>query len=134
MDKLNYLKSTSQKARDYVKVSRSFRQPTFKDRVNYKGYITRPFKHDWALMTQMHDLRLWTLAYAPSRTNNLQRIQELHLLNNEMWYLTFNSMWKRAFLFVIIWFFITRVFKSKFLNQGNFDSHDTVWRDNGSTM
>jgi len=37
-------------------------------------------------MAHMHDLRVWTIAYAPSKSNNLQRMQEIHRLNNEMWY------------------------------------------------
>ncbi len=70
MDKLNYLKSFKQTGRDYCKLQRSFRQAAFKDRVSTE-YIKTPFKHDWVLLTQMHDLRTWTLAYAPSRSNNL---------------------------------------------------------------
>ena len=50
MDKLNYLKSNKQVVRDYYKVSRSFRQPTFKDRVS-TPYLKTPFKHEWGILT-----------------------------------------------------------------------------------
>lgn len=69
-----------------MRVNRNYRQAEFKDRFLVPGKKV-PFKHDWALMAHMHDLRVWTLAYAPMRINNLQRMQELHHLNNEMWYI-----------------------------------------------
>ena len=37
-------------------------------------------------MAHMHDLRVWTICYAPNKTSNLQRMNEIHRLNNEMWY------------------------------------------------
>lgn len=73
-------------------------------------------------MAHMHDLRVWTLAYAPSRFNNLQRLQEIHLLNNEMWYMFSNALWKRIIAMMVFWVLTTRVLKKKFVNFGNFDS------------
>ncbi len=70
MDKLNYLKSAKQQFRDMTRLSRSYRQPTFIDKFLQPG-LKVPFKHDWAILAHMHDLRVWTLAYAPSRYNNL---------------------------------------------------------------
>jgi hypothetical protein len=70
----------------------------------------------------MHDLRVWTLAYAPSRINNLQRLQEIHQLNNEMWYLVSSALWKRILVLFVFWFLTTKIYKKKFMNQGNFDS------------
>jgi hypothetical protein len=70
----------------------------------------------------MHDLRVWTLAYAPSKHNNLQRLQEIHLLNNEMWYMISNAMWKRIIGMIVFFFLTTRIFKERYMNQGNFDS------------
>ena len=61
-----------------------------------------PFKHSWAMLSHMHDLRLWTIAYSPSKINNLQRLQELHRINNEALYLIQSSLWKR----IILGFFI----------------------------
>ena len=80
MDKLTYLKTKKQALRDLTKLSRSYRQPEFKDQFLEPGRKI-PFRHDWALLAHMHDLRVWTLAYAPSRLNNLQRMQEIHQLN-----------------------------------------------------
>ena len=33
-----------------------------------------PFKHTWANLAHMHDLRVWTLAYAPLKVGALQRM------------------------------------------------------------
>ena len=71
----------------------------------------------------MHDLRVWTIAYAPSRLNNMQRIQEIHHLNQEMWYQVSNATWKRIFVMIGLWFFVTRVAKGKYMNQGMFDTY-----------
>ena len=73
MDKLSYLKSTKQNIRDYLRLSRSYKQATYEDRFLKRGEKV-PFKQSWALMAHMHDLRVWTVAYAPSRINNLQRL------------------------------------------------------------
>ena len=77
MDKLNYLKTNKQAFRDLCRISRSYRQAKYEDRFLQKDAKV-PFKHSWALMAHMHDLRVWTLSYAPTRINNLQRLQELH--------------------------------------------------------
>ena len=70
----------------------------------------------------MHDLRVWTLAYAPSRLNNLQRMQEIHMLNNEMWYMVSNAMWKRILAMIAIWIFVNRVAKNRFMRHGMSDT------------
>ena len=77
MDKLNYLKSAKQNFRDFTRLSRSYRQPVFEDKILQSG-LKAPFRHDWGVLAHMHDLRVWTLTYAPSRMNNLQRLQEIH--------------------------------------------------------
>lgn len=121
MDKLTYLKSTKQSLRDFTRLSRSYRQPTFEDKFLAPGAKV-PFRHDWAVLAHMHDLRVWTLAYAPSRLNNLQRLQEIHKLNNEMWYMVSSSLWKRVLIMAALWIFVTRFAKHKYMNQGMFDS------------
>ena len=73
MDKLNYLKNNRTAFRDLCRMSRNYRQATYKDEFLDKGH-KMPFSHQWKIMAHMHDLRLWTLAYAPSRHNNLQRL------------------------------------------------------------
>jgi hypothetical protein len=70
MDKLNFLKSKKQIFRDWTRISRSYRQPEFKDQFLQSGEKL-PFSHDWKSLGHMHDLRVWTLAYAPSRLNNI---------------------------------------------------------------
>ena len=73
MDKLNYLKTNRQAFRDLCRMSRNYRQPEYKDTFLREGEKV-PFKHEWRILAHMHDLRLWTLAYAPARKNNLQRM------------------------------------------------------------
>ena len=73
MDKLTYLKTSRQAFRDTLRLSRNYRQSTYVDRFLQPGQKV-PFKHSWSLMAHMHDLRVWTIAYAPSRLNNLQRL------------------------------------------------------------
>ena len=73
-------------------------------------------------MAHMHDLRVWTLAYAPTQKNNLQRMQEIHQLNNEMWYMVQNSLWKRVIVGIVLWIFVTRVAKDRYMNHGMFDT------------
>ena len=92
------------------------------------------FKHTWAQMAHMHDLRAWTLAYSPTRKGNVQRLQELHLLNQEMWYMKYMAMWKRIFIGIGLWFFVTRVRGSTYMKQVNYDSHDAHWRDTAAHM
>ena len=85
-------------------------------------------------MSHMHDLRVWTIAYAPSTKSNMQRMQEIHRLNNEMWYGVANAMWKRIIVMVFLWFGICKLGKHKFLNQGMKDSHDASYRDTTAHM
>lgn len=121
MDKLNYLKTTKQSFRDWCRISRSYRQASYKDAFLQKGEKV-PFRHDWAMMSHMHDLRVWTLAYAPSQLNNLRRLQEIHLLNNEMWYMVQNALWKRILAMIVLWFAVNKFFKKKYLEKGMEDS------------
>jgi hypothetical protein len=74
MDKLAYMKSTKQVVRDTTRLSRNYRQATYVDKFLNNPAFKAPFRHDWAVLAHMHDLRVWTLAYAPSRLNNLQRM------------------------------------------------------------
>ena len=85
MDKLSLFKGSRQRFRDLITYSNSTREHRFEDKFLRKEMKDVEFKHSWANMAHMHDLRVWTLAYAPGK-NNLQRMQEIHRLNNEMWY------------------------------------------------
>ena len=98
-----------------------------------KGLPTS-FKNDWSLLCHMHDLRLWTIAYAPSKKNNLIRLQELHRINNEALYMISNSLYKRIIFGAFLWFFINKMAKRKYLNNGAKDSHDVSFRDNTATL
>ena len=81
----------------------------------------------------MHDLRLWTIAFAPSKQNNLRRLQELHRINNEAIYLINRAIGKRILVAIFLYFLINKIAKHK-INHGAKDSHDTNWRDNTSTL
>ena len=122
MDKLSFLKPGLRvRARNYLKYSNNTRQHEYKDTFLSPG-SKLPFAHSWALMGHMHDLRLWTLAYAPSDKNNLQRLQELHRLNCEMWYNYGQSLYKRIIVGVFLYFFVTKIARRKYMNQGNKDT------------
>jgi hypothetical protein len=121
MDKIGFLKSTKTSFRDYNRLSRSYKQPHFVDGLLKEGTKV-PFKHSWAMLSHMHDLRLWTIAYAPQRVNNLQRLQEIHMLNQEMWYMVSSAMWKRILALAVAWILVTRIFKKRFMNHGMFDT------------
>ena len=88
-----------------------------------------PFTHNWATLKHMHDLRVWTLSYAPSSTNNLKRMQEIHRINNEMWYYITQAMWKRLLAGIALWFFVKKFAKHRFHNVGPKDTHDAYLRD-----
>ena len=89
-----------------------------------------PFKHSWAMLSHMHDLRLWTIAYSPSKINNLQRLQELHRINNEALYLIQSSLWKRIILGFFLFMLVNKPLKNKYMNNGSKDSHEVSFRDN----
>jgi hypothetical protein len=73
MDKLAIFKSSRQQFRDLIKFSNSTREHRFGDQFLRKEMKDVEFKHSWANMAHMHDLRVWTLAYSPGR-NNMQRM------------------------------------------------------------
>ena len=127
-NKLSYFKTGPQKMRDYLRFSNNTRQHDYQDKWLTPG-LKIPFKHHYATLAHMHDLRVWTLAYAPSTRNNLQRIQEIHRLNTEMWYYVSQAMWKRIFAGIALWFFINKIAKHRYMNNGQKDSHDTALRD-----
>ena len=72
MDKLNYMKTGGQRFRELIKPSRALnKMPTFEDKMVRNGV---EFKHSWANMAHMHDLRVWTLTYSPMKKNNIRRL------------------------------------------------------------
>ena len=121
MDKLKIFKSAKTNFRDHTRLSRSYRQAQFEDQL-LANHRKAPFEHSWSMLSHMHDLRVWTLAYAPSQKNNMQRMQEIHQLNNEMWFMVYNALWKRLFIAVGLWIFINRIAKDRYLNHGMTDT------------
>ena len=72
-NKLAYMKSARQNLRESVSYQNNISMSRFQDRhreIEKKG-IAVPFKNSWAMLAHMQDLRLWTIAYAPSKKNNL---------------------------------------------------------------
>jgi hypothetical protein len=51
-----------------------------------------------------------------------------------MWYQVANSMWKRIFVAIGLWFFVTRIAKTRYMKKNNVDSHDAHWRDTAAHM
>ena len=131
--KLGYFKTFPQRFRDYTKYSNNLRPAEYNDHWLNPGLKT-PFSQNWAMLKHMHDLRVWTIAFAPSTKNNLQRLQEIHRINTEMWYYVSDAMWKRIIAGIFLYFFITKVAKHKFMNNGAKDSHDASWRDVSAHM
>ena len=135
MDKLSIFKGRTQNFREGLRMNRNLRMSEYNDKFLQKNSGQKmPFKHSWALMAHMHDLRMWTLAYSPSRSNNLQRMQEIHRLNAEMNYGIADAIGKRILYLIAFWFLVTKIFPRKYMNQGNFDSHDASWRDSPAHM
>jgi|DEB0MinimDraft_12_1074336.scaffolds.fasta_scaffold23573_5 hypothetical protein len=125
------MKGTVQRASEFVKPSKYLKQPKFEDKLLRIG---PQFSHSWANMAHMHDLRVWTLTYAPGKKNNIQRLQEIHMLNNEMWYGVYRALWQRVLIAIPLWFFITRVAKHRYVKNFNVDSHDASFRDTTAHM
>ena len=131
MNKLGYTKTGTQKFKEFLRPSKYFYQPEFEDKFLKTG---AKFKHTWGQMAHMHDLRVWTITYAPGNKNNLQRMQELHLLNQEMWYKVYRAIWTRLLIAIPLWFFLTRVAKDRYMKKNMVDSHDTNYRNVTATM
>ena len=70
-DKLSYMKSGTQRFREVIRPSKYWSQPKFEDKLLKHG---PEFKHSWANMAHMHDLRVWTLCYAPTNKGNIRRL------------------------------------------------------------
>ncbi len=71
MEKLGYMKSATQRFTQSLRPAQYLKQPRFEDKILKVG---PDFKHSWANMAHMHDLRLWTITYAPNTKTNIRRI------------------------------------------------------------
>ena len=124
------MKGTTQRFRELIRPAKSMKQPEFNDKLIERAQ----FKHSWAQMAHMHDLRVWALTYAPGKKNNIRRLQEIHMLNQEMWYQVSQAIWKRLFIAIGLWFFVTRFANKRYMKKNNTDSHDAHWRDTAAHM
>jgi len=109
-----------------LRPSKYMYQPKFVDR-HIQGGVQ--FKHSWNQLCHMHDLRMWTIAYAPGSWQAHKRMQELYLINQETWYQVWKAHWIRVFIAVPLFFIVFRLsnlVKSKVYNQ---DSHDANFRE-----
>ena len=128
----NLFRSSYQQFKNGIRPSTNIRQNRFVDKLQESKNIE--FKHSWANMAHMHALRVWTLAYAPSTSGNLQRMQECHRLNGEMWYMIHQSMWKRTIILVVLFFVMNKLMRKRIMDNGEKDTHDMSWRDMHSHM
>ena len=136
MNKLSFMKTRQAKALESVRYVTNIKPAGFVDRYSDREQKGLPvqFKHSWAMIAHMNDLRMWTLAYAPTQKNGLQRMQEMHRLNNEAIYLVQDALWKRIIVGVFLWFLVNKIAKKRFLNNGAKDSHDGSFRDTTATL
>jgi hypothetical protein len=73
MDKLSKmsLRTTRTNWANFLRYSNHSRQAKYEDKFLANDRQNLKFEHTWGLMGHMHDLRVWTLAYAPSNRNNM---------------------------------------------------------------
>ena len=133
LQKLGYFKTYTQRARNYLSWSANHRQHVYDDAWLKPG-VKIPFTHNFATLKHMHDMRVWTIAYAPSTTNNLKRLQEIHRINAEMWHYVHDALWKRIIAGIFLWFFVKKIARKRYHNNGPKDSHETYLRDVAAHM
>lgn len=80
-------------------------------------------------MAHMHDLRVWCITYAPANKGNMEKLQEIHKLNAEMWYIYFRGLCYRLAVATFLLFFLNRFGKDRFLKKHMTDSHDACFRE-----
>ena len=136
LQKLGYFKTYPQRIRNSLSWSANTRQAVYNHNndVFLKPGMKIPFTHNYATLKHMHDLRVWTICYAPSSTGNLKRLQEIHRINAEMWHYIADAMWKRIIAGIALWFFVRKIAKNRYHNVGPKDSHDAYMRDVAAHM
>ena len=136
MDKLTLFKSTRQRFRDHITLSRHYRQAQYKDSFIEQqkvGGTKIPFGYSNAMLGHMMELRMWHIAYAPTQTNKLTKMQELHRLDGELNYRIARAIYYRVVAGFFILLFIRKIGKNKYLNNGEKDSHEIDLRDTTAT-
>lgn len=51
-----------------------------------------------------------------------------------MWYYVSEALWRRILFGIGFWFFVTKIAKHRYMNNGQVDSHDTSLRDVAAHM
>ena len=125
-NRVGFLKSSTERFMQSLRPQAYLKQPTFEDRFLKAG---PQFKHSFQQLRHMHDLRLWTSTYAPLKKDCVARQTEMAHLNEEMYYLVANAMWKRILFMILFFFWTTRIRKDKYMKKYNTDTHDAHWRD-----
>lgn len=136
-NKLAYMKSLRTRMRDNATYSNNLRMAQYsnpEEEAQKSLGVRMPFKHTPELLATMSDLRMWTISYSPTKKNNLQRMQEMHRIQNEFLYMQSNTLGKRIIAGIILWFVVNKLAKKKFLNNGSKDSHDPCFRDTTATL
>jgi hypothetical protein len=44
-------------------------------------------------------------------------MQEIHLLNQEMWYGVYKALWTRILIAIPLWLFVTRIAKDRYMKK-----------------
>jgi len=127
MDKQNHFKPTTQKMGEYLRLDRSMRHAAYTDPFKYSGY---KFSTDLAQLNHMNLLREWSLAYGRGNRNVYHVMHGSHVLKQEAWYQYYATSWKRGIILLPLLFAFSKFGKKAFFKTGNYDSHDTDWRDN----
>ena len=71
MDKLSYSKGAGRKFLELITPSKYLKHPKFEDKILKRG---PEFKHTWAQLAHMHDLRIWAITYSPNQIDNIRRL------------------------------------------------------------
>lgn len=111
-------------ARNFLRPANNYKQAAFKS-----VFKASEFKITNNMLTHMNDLRVWVIAYAPSSANVLERMQEIHHINNEMNYRIYRRAWKALVVLPFVWILVNKVYKKKFLDYGNQDTAEMSWRN-----
>lgn len=77
---------------------------------------------------------MWHVAYAPSQLNKMTRMQELHRLNNELDYRISHALFYRIVFGAMALLAIRKLGKSRYLNNGEQDSHEIDLKSTTATM
>lgn len=136
-NKLRLFQSTRQRFVDKITLNRNYRQAEYKDsylEAAKRGGQKVPFGYSNAMLGHMMELRLWHIAYAPTTVSKMGRMQEIHRLNGELDYRIANALFYRIIAGTMLLFFIRKIAKGRYVNNGEQDSHEIDLRNTTATM